>query len=635
MEIAKRIMHKEGMDTDPVAALCDADLPDAHLPREQAKDEEKLSWEQQAGPEHHASTDLGSGVAEHGDGVSEDAVTSGLGYHRSEGDEPDNHGDEEKTKVRIHNNNSTTSSAEASILLHEHRNYPAAGLKASDMSRDGRTSAIGYSQGQDKGITSNDNANSSPEEEQQSSDPDTAKAAVVVDSVGVNGEDRFDETSTTGDSWREDEAPPLDLNYEALRHIASTYLSHGSCVDITTLRRGGFHEIRVLHFEDGWSCIARFTRNYEMLCKTESELASIEYVRKHTSIPVPQIYFVNHNENHVVGAPFVLMQRLEGQALCEIWTELTLEHKKSVICQLAHVLGQLAELKFDSIGSLKADGTLGPLLNITEPENAMGETSFQSSIDYFCAFLRENNSARTSAARKHYPAIQEELKSFMGENAGNPTLDAPYRLIHNDLDSQNILITQEDKTLPPRISGIIDWDWSYTGPLYYLCEYPHDICDWDDAPENYADNKILRKHLVATLIDHFPENSPERNHIKQCFREKSYILNYFQSLFITRVWPKSMEGALIEQYLKKVRGAGSAWERLPYSGRFDWERDSDLSDSDLEDGEVQSDDESVCDDDEDSGDDNFEEPSLESVEEADGSLSVNTDENSIDTINGA
>ena len=473
----------------------------------------------------------------------------------------------------------------------------------SDLESDGCATATEYLQDQAKGACFEHKLTGSSDHEAQSDKP-------VQDAVS--------ETRATVDSWREDETPPLDLNYEALKHIASTCLSHGDCIDITSLRRGGFHEIRVLHFEDGWSCIARFTRNYEMLCKTESELATIAYVRKHTSIPVPEIYLVNHNENHVVGAPFVLMERLEGQPLCNIWAELTLEHKKSVIGQLSHVLGQLAELKFDDIGSLIADGTLGPPLNITEPENAVGETPFKSRIDFFHAFLKEDQPARTSAAKKHYRAIREELKSFMDENADNPTLNAPYRLIHNDLDSQNILVTQEDKTLPPKISGIIDWDWSYTGPLYYLCEYPHNICDWDDAPEDYADNKILRKHLVATLIDYFPENSPERKHIKQCFREKSYILNYFQSLFMTRVWPVSMEGSLVEQYLNKMRGGGSDWERLPYSGTFDWKRDSDLSDSDLEDledEESQSEDESVYD--EDSGDYSKEESSVEASADMD------------------
>ena len=118
------------------------------------------------------------------------------------------------------------------------------------------------------------------------------------------------------DSWK-GEAPPLNLNYEALKHTVDHFLrgSHGACITITTIRRGGFHEIRVLHFEDGWNCIARFTREYEMLEKTQSELATIEYVRKNTTITVPEIYLVNHNENHVVGAAFVIMERMEGEQL--------------------------------------------------------------------------------------------------------------------------------------------------------------------------------------------------------------------------------------------------------------------------------------------------------------------------------
>ena len=37
-----------------------------------------------------------------------------------------------------------------------------------------------------------------------------------------------------------DEAPPLDLNYEALKHLVDHFLpgSHGACIDITSMRRG-------------------------------------------------------------------------------------------------------------------------------------------------------------------------------------------------------------------------------------------------------------------------------------------------------------------------------------------------------------------------------------------------------------
>jgi hypothetical protein len=55
-----------------------------------------------------------------------------------------------------------------------------------------------------------------------------------------------DETSDCGsdDSW-EGEPPPLELNYDALKHIADLFLpgSHGACVDITTSKRGTFHKL--------------------------------------------------------------------------------------------------------------------------------------------------------------------------------------------------------------------------------------------------------------------------------------------------------------------------------------------------------------------------------------------------------
>jgi hypothetical protein len=82
---------------------------------------------------------------------------------------------------------------------------------------------------------------------------------------------------------------------------------------------------------------------------------------------------------------------------------------------------------------------------------------------------------------------------------------------------------------------------------------------------------------------------------------------------MSHVWLEEMEGDLAEQYLKKIRGGCSEWERLPYGGTFDWERDSDLSDSDLKDEESRIDDESTYDDESDQNSD--EESSMDSVEE--------------------
>lgn len=368
--------------------------------------------------------------------MSETAVTSGLDFSASKGNEP-NDDREEKVIYSQNKDEGATPSADAIVPLLKHHGDPVTNLAVSEMLHEQSVTATRSSQDLVNGAHPNSKLDDSSGKQLHRSDSIRGNTAIAVDSKGGSGEDSQDngvykvqsgdlvevalgEVDSTGDSWQEGETPPLNLNYEALKHIASTCLTHGNCIDITTLRRGGFHEIRVLHFEDGWSCIARFTRDYEMLCKTGSELAAIEYVRKHTSVPVPEIYFVNHNENHVVGAPFVLMERLEGQPLCKVWAELTLEHKKSVIGQLAHVLGQLAELRFDSIGSLKADGTLGPLLNITEPENAMHDTPFQSSIDFFLCFPQGGTPCSHTGRKEAPPSYSGRTHVLHGRQCRKP-----------------------------------------------------------------------------------------------------------------------------------------------------------------------------------------------------------------------
>ena len=387
--------------------------------------------------------------------------------------------------------------------------------------------------------------------------------------------------ASSEDSWS-DETPPLNLNYEALKHIVEHFLpgSHGACVKITTMRRGSFHEIRVLHFADGWSCIARFTRDYEMLQKTESELATMTYVRNNTTIPVPEVYLINHNENHAVGAAFVIMERLNGKTLCNIWRDIPLEHKLAVIEQLADVVWRLSEQKFDRIGSLTANGTIGPLLHLTEDTQPVADHAFSSTIEYLFSFLKDDNVARKKTAREQYPAIREELRSFMERNATNALIHAPYRLMHIDPDMQNIIVVPSDGPYPLKISGILDWDWAHTAPVYYLWEYPTFICDSHFFKIDYDDNKALRKHFVASLIQHFPEDSPERKLVKQCFREKSFILNRFYSVFMTQEYED--EVSLVNSYLAGLRGETDEWWRQPYGGRLDWKMDSDLEDSDAE-----------------------------------------------------
>lgn len=389
---------------------------------------------------------------------------------------------------------------------------------------------------------------------------------------------RSDGSHATTKSWFSDEPPPLVLNYDAIKHMATQFIpgSHGACVDITTIPRGTFHEVRLLHFEDGWTCIARFTREEERLLKTESELATIEYVREHTSIPVPKTFLVNYNENHVVGSPFVFMERIEGGRLSDIWGCLSTSHKLSIVEQTANIVGQLADLHFDKIGSLTSEGAVGPLLNISREAFDDLEGPFTTTLDYVRASLNENRLHRPKEAMDLYPEIKEEIAQWLKGNP-DPNMKPPFRLIHNDLNTWNIMVVHPDPELPPRITGVIDWDWAYTGPSYYLFEYPATLIECKNHEDDEAQLKLLRKHFVKTLVNRYPKGSQERANVKRCFREKREHLNDFTRLFCS--WGFNQEGVehgVTEGYLTSFRRElEEGYWNHPYGGCDEYVPDSD------------------------------------------------------------
>jgi hypothetical protein len=317
----------------------------------------------------------------------------------------------------------------------------------------------------------------------------------------------------SGGSWQAGEFGPLDLNYDALRHVATNYLpgNHGKCTKIHKLGRGSFHEIRVLEFEDGWTCISRFTRRRdEHLSVTESEVATMRYVRQHTRIPTPEVYFVNFDPTNSVGAPFVLMERMRGVHLYTIWDKLNTEHKSAVIEQIADVLVQLSRLKFDKIGSINLNGEVGPLQNQAIPHEEVERGPFANMEDFLLSFV-SGNSPSAPEVKACYPDIRARLHENLEDQTDDPLYNPPSRLIHGDFDAQNMLFTWLDKTQPPKLSAIIDWDYSYTRPLYYLYDYPMFIQDAESMYDTplWPENKILRKNLVSALLHSFPRDSEE------------------------------------------------------------------------------------------------------------------------------
>ena len=316
-----------------------------------------------------------------------------------------------------------------------------------------------------------------------------------------------------------------------------------------------------------------------MVEKLLREVETMQYVRSQTSIPVPEIYAYDFQPKNNVGAQFMLMERMPGRHLYQLWDHLTLDHKKVVLSDIARVMAQLSQLKFDRIGCLSGIRTIGPLIYRMGDDGGGGSTctggTFESTLEYFLHFL-----SAQSDGSEVFSKVEAVLRSYMSIHDNSSTLSPPFRLIHADFDAQNLLFTGgiadnsgANDAASPRLSGVIDWKYAYTGPVYFLYEYPIFIQDSDDNKAAYADNAILRPHFVRALRRCFPKGSPERMEVKASMK-KNYTLNWFHNVIIGMAGGLGLQGlkTVSTEYVCNVRnGTGKT-----YSGRFDYLPDEEV-----------------------------------------------------------
>jgi hypothetical protein len=386
--------------------------------------------------------------------------------------------------------------------------------------------------------------------------------------------------SSSGDSCDSDELPRLDLNIEELLKNATTALG-AKCTNAERLTKGASHEVYVLFFEDeergsithrglakaGNRCIARFTRerSHAAARRDASEAATLGYLRNKTDLPVPEVYHQDLRLDNAVGAPYILMERIPGCHLYEIWPELSLDHKKAVLSQVASVVVQLASLRFQSIGSLQEQQGgygLGPV--ITKTSGLRGP--FSSTVEYLQSFVSTQGIESPELVRL-FSRVQEKLRSFLSRNREEGYLRPPYAVVHADLDGQNLLFTHDDNS-PPKLSGVIDFEYAYTGPLYFLYEYPIFIQDVSWSKELYAENAILRPHFVREIWRQLPDSASRKTFI-HCMNGKTYALNGFQTYFMSAESSEDTLLGLASSYLEGLGNGNPAYEgRMDYTPEF-------------------------------------------------------------------
>ena len=302
------------------------------------------------------------------------------------------------------------------------------------------------------------------------------------------------------------------------------------------------------------SHVLRITLPVDPVYKTLSEVATIEYIQQHTSIPVPQIYTYNsYASTNDIGFEWMLMEYMPGQQFREIWHDLCWSKKEKVVDVLAkwhlemfrlrgtkignlYVLGDMREyLIFDEIGGWIVDeepprrhvidrvvsmGFFGdPKLQVkgiskgpygtphewllTRLHMVIQKTTKRlsgSSGDSGTDELDEDDLEDLESLREVAELLLGNLDLFFSEEedtqSAGAAITSEYALTHDDISLQNLLVCPTSGTL----TALIDWECVSFVPLFKAASFPH-VLQSPNRPDPKPDRALYATDPVTGRPD--------------------------------------------------------------------------------------------------------------------------------------
>jgi len=203
-----------------------------------------------------------------------------------------------------------------------------------------------------------------------------------------------------------------------------------------------------------------------------SEAATMQFIARHTSIPVPKV----HCAFTYKGWTYILMERIAGEILSREWPKRTEESQAKILLQLKEMVNEMRALPPpDNMGISNVDG--GSLFDSRLPGSSVRFGPFRT-IQEFHRHLRGGLEGHPD----HFP----EIRSLITQHEG--PWPAPC-FTHADLSSLNILVCGDS------VVGIIDWETAGWYPTY-----------WEYAT---AYNVNPRNEFWREQVDKFLEPMPE------------------------------------------------------------------------------------------------------------------------------
>ncbi|KZT10317.1 uncharacterized protein LAESUDRAFT_711535 [Laetiporus sulphureus 93-53] len=143
----------------------------------------------------------------------------------------------------------------------------------------------------------------------------------------------------------------------------------------------------------GHEVVARVARRFMPRLKTESEIATMQYFRERTNIPVPDVYHYDANPWNRLGGEYIIMSKAKGIPLASVFHSMCHSDLLALMENTARIMIPLFAHRFPRIGSLY----LGPDANRVADASTVPTPTVTAYQPHFATVL----SSATPAPQPH------------------------------------------------------------------------------------------------------------------------------------------------------------------------------------------------------------------------------------------
>ncbi|KAL5521525.1 hypothetical protein ACEPAF_2273 [Sanghuangporus sanghuang] len=157
------------------------------------------------------------------------------------------------------------------------------------------------------------------------------------------------------DRVREKRHDGNDTSFQVDRRVLRDVVKEKLGIEVARIRflsSGTFHKAYLITLTTTDTLIARVARRFMPRLKTESEVATMQYLRAYTNIPVPVVYAWDSNPYNRLGGEYILMSRARGIPLRKVFHSMPLPQLQAILKHLAELLIPLFGHRFSHVGSL-------------------------------------------------------------------------------------------------------------------------------------------------------------------------------------------------------------------------------------------------------------------------------------------